>query len=99
MRFYSIKDLGDCTSVYDISFDYNEEYTVGEFIGAILSDRGKKEWGYFKIDSTIYSITYKDGSFINTDNPIFDEEILSIPVKSVQCNGGWSRMDYYIYIK
>ena len=35
MRFYSIKDLGDCTSVYDISFDYNEEYNVGEFIGAI----------------------------------------------------------------
>lgn len=48
MRFYSIKDLGDCTSVYDISFDYNEEYTVGEFIGAILSDRGKKNGDILK---------------------------------------------------
>ena len=100
MRFYSIKDLGDCTSVYDISFDYNEEYTVGEFIGAILSDRGNKEWGYFKICPTQHGINYKDGLLLNTDdNPMLDEEIVSIPVKSVQCNGGWSRMDYYIYIK
>ena len=98
MRFCSIQSLGDCTDVYVIIFDHNESYTVGEFMSTILNGRGKEEWGYFRIDSTIYSITYKDGSFINTDNPIFDEEILATPVKTVQANGGWSRMDYRIFI-
>ena len=98
MRFCLVKSLGDCTSVYNISFNYNEKYTVGEFIGAILKDRGKKEWGYFRIDQIQHFISYKDGLLLNTDNPMFDEEVLSIPVKSVQCNGGWSRMGYCIFI-
>ena len=98
MRFCLVKSLGDCTSVYNISFNYNEKYTVGEFIGAILKDRGKKEWGCFIVESTNNAINYKDGLLANTDNPIFDEEILATPVKTVQANGGWSRMDYRIFI-
>ena len=43
-KYYTVEDLGDCTSVYDISFDYNEEYTVGEFIGAILSNRKRRNF-------------------------------------------------------
>ena len=98
MRFCSIQSLGDCTDVYVITFDSNEKYTVGEFIGAILKGRGKSEWGYFKVESTNHAINYKNGSLINTDNPIFDEEILATPVKTVQANGGWSMMNYRIFI-
>ena len=43
MRFCSIQSLGDCTDVYVVIFDNDEKYTVGEFIGAILKDRGRKE--------------------------------------------------------
>lgn len=98
MRFCSIQSLGDCTDVYVITFDSNEKYTVGEFIGAILKGRGKSEWGYFRTEPTKHAISYKDGLLVNTDNPIFDEEILATPVKNVQANGGWSRMDYRIFI-
>ena len=98
MRFCSIQSLGDCTDVYVIIFDHDEKYTVGEFIGAILKDRGKSEWGCFIVESTNNAISYKDGLLANTDNPIFDEEILATPVKTVQANGGWSRMDYRIFI-
>ena len=98
MRFCSIQSLSDCTNVYIITFDHNESYTVGEFIGAILKDRGKSEWGYFRIDQTDHFISYKNGILLNPENPMLDEEILSAPVKSVQSNGGWSRMDYRIFI-
>ena len=99
MNFILRASFTDCTDSYVISFDKDEEYTVGEFISRILKERGQKEWGTFEIHDSKYGIGYRFGNLTNiNNNPMLDDDILSIPIKNVYCNGGWSRMDYCIYI-
>lgn len=53
MNFILCASSTDCTDSYHISFDKDEEYTVGEFIGKILKERGQREWGKFEINNGI----------------------------------------------
>lgn len=98
MNFILRASFTDCTNSYVISFDKGEEYTIGEFISKILKERGQKEWGKFEINNSIYSIGYRFGNLTSTDNPMLDDNILSIPIKDVYCNGGWSNMNYNIHV-
>lgn len=82
---------GDCTNSYSIHLD--KEYTVDEFINTILKKR-PNEWGYIKIPS-ICKISYSNGNLTDGEFPY---EILSKNIKNVDSHGGWSNMDYTIYI-
>lgn len=84
---------GDCTCNYRINLD--KEYTVGEFIQAVLTQQ-KKEWGTIAIwkegswrDEPVAE--YKRGKVINQR---MDEVTLTRKVLEVKANGGWSNMDY-----
>lgn len=88
---------GDCTCGYRIELD--KEYTVGEFIDIVLSEKDR-EFGYIGIynSSSIFgspSCQYSRGE-LTTDN--LTEDILNTTIKSVSASGGWGRMDYLIHI-
>lgn len=81
---------GDCTAPYNVSFS---RCTLRELISEIL-ERG--EWGYIDIEAPCFSrCEYKRCNVI--DSP-FSEEILDKEVKRVVASGGYSRMDYLVYL-
>ena len=83
---------GDCTAPYDI--DFFESCIMKEFIDEILSD--KEEWGYITInhDKTSFSIEYRNGEL---KTPIANE-ILGRKIIFAEASGGWTRMDYKLYL-
>lgn len=82
---------GDCTAPYNVSF--SPGCTLRELISDIL-ERG--EWGYIDIEAPcFYRCEYKGRNVI--DSP-FPEEILDKEVKRVVASGGYSRMDYSVYL-
>ncbi len=88
---------GDCTAGYAVTLD--KEYTVEEFINEVLT---KNEWGYIGIHSNgqawfdigFPSCEYKKDKLVTE----MQKDILPIKVKSATASGGWSRMDYVIYV-
>lgn len=94
MVFSIIESYGDCTNKYNISL--SKEYTVGEFIDTILKER-TDEWGSMEILSASvcsYCSYYKG----NLTNKKFAPDVLSKNIRKVVGHGGWTRMDYIIYI-
>lgn len=86
---------GDCTCCYEIKLD--KEYTVGEFIQAVLTQQ-KNEWGKIGIWkkgswSGEPSVEYSCGK-LTTEN--MDEISLNKKILEVKSNGGWSNMDYVL---
>lgn len=91
MRFDMLHSYGDCTSSYNIVLD--KSYTVEEFINTIFNERNN-EWGTIDIFSH-YSRAYNKGKFTyNT----FEQCLLDKKIKKVTGHGGWTNMDYVIYI-
>lgn len=86
----------DCTAPYDVILD--KEYTVEEFVKAVLSNI--REWGEIRIDIGAKSYfanptyAYKYGELLV---PIQDD-FLHKKVTSASAHGGWSLMDYFIHI-
>lgn len=82
----------DCTAPYDI--DFFESYKVKEFVDDILSN--KEEWGWITIrfDKTERTFEYRDGR-LKTELP---KELLSRTIVFAGASGGWSRMDYHLYL-
>ncbi len=88
---------GDETASYAVS-NYKAK-TVREFVDEVLQNTG--EWGYIKIALNEVSwlnypaCEYRWGKLLST-LPVqyLDKEIIN-----VKGDGGWSRMDYYVYIK
>ena len=83
----------DQTSVYTVKL--NKEYTVGEFIHEVTSN--KLEWGHIGIydGKSIFgdpSINYHDGQIIDE----MPDKYLVMKVMSARAYGGWSRMDYLL---
>lgn len=85
----------DCTAPYDVEMD--RPYTVGEFIGEILS-RFPNEWGNFNIgnENLSLSIGYAKGCTQN-ENPI-PAYILEMKVSEARASGGYSSMDYIVKV-
>lgn len=90
---------GDCTCSYKVELD--REYTVGDFIKEVLSERSK-EWGSIGIynDSSYRGrvlgdpkCDYKYGELVTK---ALDESYLKQKVVEVKAHGGWSLMNYMI---
>lgn len=92
----------DCTAGYRVDLD--KEYTLQEFIVAILTNK-KDEWGEIKIktakrDSLCYycfCIDYRYGNI--TSKPNIPEQVFDYKVKSVTASGGWTAMDYIVTLE
>jgi len=92
------REGGDCTAPYDVKLD--KEYTVKEFVDAVLTR--DSEWGYI-------GIIYRDAKSVFGDPHCeyshgellynLPEEVLNRKVNYVNAHGGWSRMDYRLYLK
>ena len=90
-------ERGDCTAPYWVELD--KDYTVEEFIQTVLTI--KYEWGYIKIHQRppvsffdYPECEYRHGKLL-TNLP---QEYLYKPVKFAEAAGGWSRMDYVLYL-
>lgn len=93
MKFIIIADsFGDCTSTYEVNLE-GKEYTVEEFIQMIFTER-PNEWGNIEVYG-IDVINYRGGEIVSQR---FNNDLLNKPVKRVTACGGWSRMDYTIYL-
>ncbi len=94
-------ESGDCTAPYEVRFHKNEELTVKEFVDQVLLDT--REYGDIGIynernyriggDPKIY---YRYGKL---NGATFDNNILNSIVTAASAHGGWSCMDYVLYIK
>ena len=91
---------GDCCSRYDVTF--NKPTTVREFIDEVLNNNAisDHEWGYIGIacKGEIFGkpkCEYAD-SKITTD--ALPEEFMDKVIIRCIASGGWSRMDYTIYL-
>lgn len=94
------KVRGDCTAPYDVELD--KEYTVGQLIDVILTRAGNlREWGYIGIydGESIFGnpkCEYADARLGNGNIP---SEFLAKKITKVKADGGWSRMDYLIWVE
>lgn len=90
---------GDCTAPYSVTL--HRDTTVREFIEAVLEN--KNEWGYIKV------FEEKPKSMFNSDlivsfrygklkNRLTENKLLDKKVKRASASGGWSRMDYCLYV-
>lgn len=90
-------DRSDCTAPYSVILD--REYTVKEFVHAVLSDR--REWGYIGIKNEKNpwfgepKCEYRYGKL----ETILPNDVMNNKVISAKADGGWSRMDYIIEIE
>ena len=94
------KEYGDATQDYNV--ELKKECTVEEFISCVLKEY-PQDWGYIGIyNSKNFSVfgdpklSYERGNLITDSMP---EDILSKKIKLVKANGGWSRMDYIIFLE
>lgn len=88
---------GDETSRYDLEFI--KPYTVQELIDEVLKD--VREWGYIGIytEGTTFGepvCEYSHGKLITPNLP---DEYLNKKIVKCKASGGWTRMDYLIYLE
>ena len=87
-RLYQVGPTrSDEISPFKVIFD--KEYTLKEFVENVLQN--EREWGYFHFGDVV--IEYRYGKLMLCDIPKeYEDKIIS----SAECDGGWSRMDYYL---
>lgn len=90
---------GDCTAPYSVTL--HGKVTVREFIEAVLEN--KTEWGHVEIfkgkpksmfDNDL-AVGFRYGEL---ENGLPESKLLDRKVKSASASGGWSRMDYRLYV-
>lgn len=82
---------GDCTSPYDVSFARG--CTFRDLVSDVLQ-RG--EWGDIDIKEPYYlRCEYKGRNVVGSP---FPEDVLDKEVKCVKASGGYSRMDYLVWL-
>lgn len=92
---------GDCTCNYRIKF--NIECTVREFLHEIFAYR-TNEWGTIDVNPNICVngvptdtiSTYYENCTIQTS---FSEDVLNSIITEAVASGGYTRMDYILYVK
>ena len=93
---------GDCTASYDVQLD--KTYTVKEFFEAVLEKKAD-EWGAFYLMVRSRKLfwqnpccEYKHGSRTGTTWANILTRYGERQVTQVKADGGWTRMDYYIWL-
>lgn len=93
---------GDCTASYDVQLD--KEYTVKEFLETVLTQKAN-EWGAFylmvrskKLFWQNPSCEYKNGNRIGLAWASILTRYGSRRIVRACSDGGWTRMDYYIWL-
>ena len=93
---------GDCTASYDVQLD--KEYTVKEFLETVLTQKAD-EWGAFylmvrskKLFWQNPSCEYKNGNRIGPAWASILTRYGSRRIVRACSDGGWTRMDYYIWL-
>lgn len=91
----------DCTSLYYISF--YKEYTVAEFIGEVLT-KYPNEWGNIIIKkqhdmsgACLGHVDYSHGELVGKKD-IRMKELLDYKIIHGSAHGGWSAMNYVLFI-
>lgn len=87
--------FGDETSLYNVSFP--EEMTISEFINAVIT-KYPREWGNIFLFAKGDLITYKNGRYTIHDDNLYNQ-FKDKQIKEITAQGGWSLMDYTVYIK
>lgn len=87
----------DCTCGYKVFLE--KEYTVEEFINAVLKAKSD-EWGYIGIykKGSIFgepNCEYRNGKLSTKPMP---NKFLKKKIVDVIAGGGYSRMDYLLYV-
>lgn len=88
----------DCTCGYDVLLD--REYTVEDFVNTVLIEKNN-EWGYIGIykPHKIFGdpcCEYRYGMLSAKSLPA---EYLQKKIIKVSASGGWTRMDYILWIE
>lgn len=93
---------GDCTASYDIQLD--KEYTVKEFLETVLTQKAD-EWGAFylmvrsrKLFWQNPNCEYRNGKKTGTTWANILIRYGDRRITKVCSDGGWTRMDYYIWL-
>ena len=87
---------GDETSSYRV--DFPEGMTVAEFIPAIIK-QNLNEWGDIEISWHHHKVVkYKQGEWEIVNEKVY-ETVKNKEIYSIISNGGWTNMDYTLYIK
>lgn len=92
---------GDCTAGYSVTLD--KEYTIEEFIQAILTNKSKDcgSITIYRKDKTFHTYYraggcgYKHGVLTSKD---IRNKYLTKKVESVKAHGGWYLMDYNVRV-
>lgn len=89
------KVYGDCIFHYNVELD--RAYTVNEFVNTVLT---RKEWGYIGIycDGTFFGkpkCEYRYGKLMYT----LPDNVMKRRVVKAIAEGGWTRMDYLLWIE
>ena len=93
---------GDCTASYDVQLD--KEYTVKEFLETVLKQKAD-EWGAFylmvrskKLFWQNPGCEYKNGNRVGPAWASILTRYGSRRIVRACSDGGWTRMDYYIWL-
>lgn len=89
------RERGDCTAPYHVELD--KVYTVDEFVHTVLT---RKEWGYIGIycKGTIFGepkCEYRYDKLLYA----LPDDVLDKKIVKAEADGGWSRMDYLLWIE
>lgn len=93
---------GDCTASYDVQLD--KAYTIKEFLETVLANKAD-EWGAFYLmvrSKRLFwqnpSCEYKKGARTGTAWANILLRYGERTITQVKADGGWTRMDYYIWL-
>ena len=99
LKFHKTRENGDATAEYDVSF--NGSFTVAEFTKDYLNNQN--EWGYVSINGPFWGtdakilFEFNRGNWYKVNGDLF-ASVWNKPVTKIHASGGWSRMDYELYV-
>lgn len=91
---------GDCTAPYAVELD--KEYTVGQLIDVILTRAGTlREWGNIGIydGESIFGNPKCEYAYGRLGNGNMPSEFLAKKVIKVKADGGWSYMNFMLWVE
>lgn len=90
----------DCSAVWKVIFNDNDEHTIKEFFDEILKSRSN-DWGDISIRVAdccyYYVVEYNHGKVKKFNEEIFNK-FKDKPISKIIANGGWTNMSYDIYL-
>ena len=89
--------FGDGMYSYDVVIN-KKDATVSDLINYVVNKKG--DWGYIGIEgitdvSDFNAFEYRWGEIVNDGIP---EQLKDKPIRLIKAHGGWSCMDYRIFL-